>query len=488
MSTAADARVPLSHLRHDLRTPINQIIGYSELLMEEAADAGHGAYDADLKRIQRAAKALLDLINHNLTDDRITLSGEVVSTAAAAPAPAPAPVPGAPPAETAGEPRAAIAGHILVVDDNEGNRDMLSRQLIRQGHTVGEAEHGRAALERLRAEPFDLVLLDLMMPVLDGYGALLEIKGDPALRHLPVIMISALDELGSVVRCIERGAEDYLPKPANPTLLRARIGAGLEKKRFRDQERTYVRTIEETQLRLQKELAQAENYVRSILPAPVAGPIAADWRLIPSGELGGDSFGYHWIDRDHFAIYLLDVCGHGVGAALLSVTAINVLRSAALPGVDFHDPGAMLTALNEAFLMEKQNDMYFTIWYGVWEVSTRTLRFAGAGHPPALLVTGPGRVEPLQGTGMILGGMSGSTYETLVRPIPGPARLYVVSDGTYEIERPDGKVWDFAEFEALLAAPPPAGASELDRLFAHVKALHGAGPLDDDFSIMRFQL
>ena len=378
-----------------------------------------------------------------------------------------------------------------MVDDDEGNRDMLERQLVRQGHTVAGAEHGRAALDLLRAEAFDLVLLDMMMPVLDGYGALLEIKGDPALRHLPVIMISALDELGSVVRCIERGADDYLPKPANPTLLRARIGAGLEKKRFRDQERLYVRTIEETQRRLKKELTDAENYVRSILPAPLAGPIAADWRLIPSGELGGDSFGYHWIDADHFALYLLDVCGHGVGAALLSVTAINVLRSAALPGVDFRDPGAMLTALNEAFLMEKQNDMYFTIWYGVWQASTRTLRFASAGHPPALLATrgpdGRGRVEPLQGTGMILGGMSGSTYETFARPVPGPARLYVVSDGTYEIERPDGNVWDFAEFQALFAEPSAAGAAELDGLFARVKALHGAGPLDDDFSIMRFE-
>ena len=131
-------------------------------------------------------------------------------------------------------------------------------------------------------------LLDMMMPVLDGYGALSEIKNDPALRHLPVIMISALDELGSVVRCIERGAEDYLPKPFNPTLLRARIGAGLEKKRFRDQERLYVRTIEETQKRLKHELTEAENYVRSILPPPSAGPVATDWRLIPSGELGGD--------------------------------------------------------------------------------------------------------------------------------------------------------------------------------------------------------
>lgn len=506
MSAPAD-RTNLSHLRHDLRTPINQIIGYSELLLEESADAGHqGAYGPDLEKIRGAAKTLLNLINDNLTDDRLTLSGEIVETGSVTASPfglasggTRPPVPGAtraPLPVTDPDAPAAVPGRILVVDDNPGNRDMLARQLERQGHTVASAEDGRVALAQLRESPFDLVLLDMMMPVLDGYGALLEIKNDPALRHLPVIMISALDELGSVVRCIERGAEDYLPKPFNPTLLRARIGAGLEKKRFRDQERLYVKTIEETQARLQAELTEAENYVRSILPAPLtSGRVLADWRLIPSTELGGDSFGYHWIDDEHFALYLLDVCGHGVGAALLSVTAANVIRNAALPGVDFREPGATLTALNEAFLMEKQNDMYFTIWYGVWRPATRTLRFATAGHPPALLVTDaapsvPARVEPLRGPGMILGGMSGVVYKTIERRIDGPARLYVVSDGTFEIKRPDGTMWTTAEFQDFFAQPSSGtdGASDLDRLFAHVKSLHGPGPLEDDFSIVRFQL
>jgi sigma-B regulation protein RsbU (phosphoserine phosphatase) len=485
---SSPATAPLSHLRHDLRTPINQIIGYSELLLEETADAGHLAYDPDLRKIQRAARSLLALINANLTDDRLTLTGSVRSEeppAVAAPAAA-----GASPAAPA-EKAPANPGRILVVDDDEANREVLARQLERQGHQVVQAADGRAALALLRAEAFDLVLLDMIMPVLDGNGALLEIKGDPTLRHLPVIMISALDELGSVVRCIEIGAEDYLPKPFNPTLLRARIGAGLEKKRFRDQERVYVRTIEDTQKRLAAELAEAGNYVRSILPSPGAGSVATDWRLIPSTELGGDSFGYHWLDPDHLAIYLLDVCGHGVGAALLSVTAINVLRSGALPGVDFRDPGRMLTALNEAFPMEKQNDMYFTIWYGVWSPSTRTLRFATAGHPPALLVSpragAPSLVEELRGEGPILGGFGGVTYPTRERRLDGPARLYVVSDGTYEVSRPDGSLWDYAEFLALFAEPVRPGESELDRLFARAKAMHGDGPLDDDFSIMRFE-
>jgi sigma-B regulation protein RsbU (phosphoserine phosphatase) len=485
---------PLSHLRHDLRTPLNQIIGYSELLMEETADAGHAEYDADLQRIRRAAGTLLELINENLTDERVTLVGEVVD-AAVRPAPA-AHAPSGDVPNTDEERPAAVPGHILVVDDSAENRDMLARQLVRQGHTVSMAPDGQVALDMVRAEAFDLVLLDMMMPVLDGYSTLVALKADPALRHLPVIMISALDELSSVVRCIERGAEDYLPKPFNPTLLRARIGAGLEKKRFRDQEAVYVRTIEQTQERLRAELTEAEHYVRSILPpAGLTRTIPVDWRLIPSTELGGDSFGYHWIDDDHFALYLLDVCGHGVGAALLSVTAINVLRNAALPGVDFRDPGAMLSSLNDAFLMEKQNDMYFTIWYGVWQLSTRTLRYSTAGHPPALLVVsnaaatdGPIVVEPLAGVGMILGGMEGMRYRTFTRHIAEPAQLYVVSDGTFEIQRLDGTFWTDAEFHEFFARASAPGVSELDGLLAHVTELHGPGPLEDDFSIMRFTL
>lgn len=529
---ASDSRAPLSHLRHDLRTPINQILGYSELLLEECSDAGHTAYEGDLQKIRSAAKTLLNLINDNLTDERLSLVGEVVDRGANTAAPFPfassrpslAASPASPDSTEDLNPQAelthpaanvsallaqtspdseeakpaAVPGRILVVDDNEGNRDMLARQLTRQGHSVASVGDGQAALERLRAESFDLVLLDMIMPVLDGYSTLVALKADAALRHLPVIMISALDELAAVVRCIERGAEDFLPKPFNSTLLRARIGAGLEKKRFRDQEAGYVQTIERTQARLQAELTEAENYVRSILPpAGLSRTIPVDWRLIPSTELGGDSFGYHWIDYDHFALYLLDVCGHGVGAALLSVTAINVLRNAALPGVDFRDPGAMLTALNDAFLMEKQNDMYFTIWYGVWRVSTRTLRYSTAGHPPALLLTPPPSsgsshapvLQPLKGAGMILGGMEGMIYKTFTREILYPARLYVVSDGTFEIRRGDtGAMWTDEEFHAFFARPRADGASELDALFEHAKSLHGPGPLDDDFSIVSFDL
>jgi CheY-like chemotaxis protein len=155
-----------------------------------------------------------------------------------------------------------LLGKLLVVDDNEMNRDMLSRRLERQGHTVRIAENGRQALELIRAEPFDLVLLDIMMPEMNGYQVLEELKNDPALRHIPVIMISAVDEIESVVRCIELGADDYLPKPFNPVLLKARLGASLEKKRMRDQEHAYLEQIE-------AEKRRADDLLHVILPDAV---------------------------------------------------------------------------------------------------------------------------------------------------------------------------------------------------------------------------
>jgi sigma-B regulation protein RsbU (phosphoserine phosphatase) len=178
---------------------------------------------------------------------------------------------------------------------------------------VVTAVNGRDALEKIAAEPFDMVLLDLIMPELDGFQVLQRLKADPAHRHLPVIMISALDELDSVIRCIESGAEDYLPKPFNPTLLRARISACLEKKAMRDAEQRYLQTIEETKNRLDGELAEAAHYVRSILPEPSEAPLPIDWKYTPSTELGGDAFGYHWIDDEHFGRSLhTERFGHGL--------------------------------------------------------------------------------------------------------------------------------------------------------------------------------
>ncbi|TMA81924.1 MAG: adenylate/guanylate cyclase domain-containing response regulator [Deltaproteobacteria bacterium] len=155
---------------------------------------------------------------------------------------------------------------VLVVDDTEMNRDMLCSLLETDGHKSAVAENGRLALELLKAKPFDLVLLDVMMPEMNGYQVLEQLKSDSSLRAIPVIVLSALDEIGSVVRCIELGAEDYLPKPFDPVLLRARIGACLEKKHLRDQEillrnelEEWNKTLEE---RVQEQVTQLERLRR----------------------------------------------------------------------------------------------------------------------------------------------------------------------------------------------------------------------------------
>lgn len=479
----------ISRLRHDLRTPINHILGYGELLGEDLQDQGIKNLD-DLEKIQSAARQLLALIDSSLNIETLSAPpSQEAHAAPSAPSPAAAAAPSAPPAQEAAETPAARPGHILVVDDNPENRDVLAKRLQRQGHRTAEAGHGRSALEMLAADPtFDLVLLDVMMPEMDGYTALCHMKKDPALRHIPVIMISALDEIESVVRCIEAGAEDYLPKPFNPTVLRARIGASLDKKSFRDQEQAYLQKIEETRQRLEEELLEAGRYVQSILPEPTTEPFRISWAYHPSTELGGDSFGYHWIDDTHFAIYLLDVCGHGVGAALLSVAAINVIRAASLPNVDFLDPGAVLRGLNDTFQMERHNNMYFTIWYGVYDTATRTLRHSSGGHPPSILLR-PGAEEAgtpelLRCPGMLIGAMPGMHFASDTTDIPPGSRLFVFCDGAYEIKKPDGTMIDFDTDYLPFLLRHAREADLPDKLLDWVQDLHHEETLDDDYSFV----
>jgi adenylate cyclase len=255
-------------LRHDLRTPINAIKGYGEMLREDAADGSAEAFVADLDKLLKEASLLLARIDGLVTyasGDAPPSDGTArTTTEIAAPTrmveslfKAVRPV-----AANEAELSAVRPSRILVVDDNASNRDLLSRRLQRQGHTVLQAENGAGALRLVEEEALDLVLLDLMMPGMSGYDVLARLKGDPRHRDIPVIMISALSELDSVVRCIEAGAEDYLAKPFDRTLLRARVGSSLEKKHMRDREREMVEA-----LRVEKE--RSEQLLLNILPKAI---------------------------------------------------------------------------------------------------------------------------------------------------------------------------------------------------------------------------
>jgi CheY-like chemotaxis protein len=238
-----DLKILEASLRHELLTPINAVIGYSEMLLEDAQDQGQEGFIPDLQKIHAAAGRFLALIGDVVNFPKIQ-GGEVgVETSEVASMIQDVVSAIRPLTEEAVAAEAAERGSLLVVDDNEMNRDLLARHLERQGHTVALAENGRQALEMIQRDRFDLVLLDVIMPEMNGYQVLQRLKSDEAWRDIPVIMISALDEMDSVVRCIEMGAEEYLPKPFNPVLLKARINASLEKKRLRDQEVEYLRNV-----------------------------------------------------------------------------------------------------------------------------------------------------------------------------------------------------------------------------------------------------
>jgi adenylate cyclase len=255
-------------LRHDLRTPINAIKGYAEMLREDSTDNDAEALVADLDKMLGEATLLLDRIDGLVTFVGGDASPLVDTNDAADGTAAPANMVESllksvrPVAPDESDRAAARPSRILVVDDNASNRDLLSRRLQRQGHTVLLAEDGNRALALIEQEAVDLVLLDLMMPGISGYEVLVSLKSDPRFREIRIIMISALSELDSIVRCIEAGADDYLTKPFDPTLLRARVGSSLDKKHMRDREREMVEA-----LRIEKE--RSEQLLLNILPRAI---------------------------------------------------------------------------------------------------------------------------------------------------------------------------------------------------------------------------
>lgn len=304
-------------LRHDLRTPINAIKGYGEMLREDAVNDAATAFVADLDRMLAEATLLLGKIDGLVTfggaNDPPQVDADDAVDAAAAPASMVENLlKSVRPVAAEESDRAAVRpSRVLVVDDNPSNRDLLSRRLQRQGHTVLLAEDGAQALATIQQEVVDLVLLDLMMPGVSGYEVLVSLKSDIRFRELPVIMISALSELDSIVRCIEAGAEDYLTKPFDATLLRARVGSSLDKKHLRDREREMVEA-----LRMEKE--RSENLLLNILPQAIVARLNGGETIIAD-------------QRSNVTILFADLVGFTKLSARLSagdlVTLLNRLFS-----------------------------------------------------------------------------------------------------------------------------------------------------------------
>ena len=379
---------------------------------------------------------------------------------------------------------------VLLVDDQPIIGEAVRRMLAAEpGVAFHYCKDAPAAVAKAAEVRPTVILQDLVMPEIDGLSLVRQFRADERFRDVPIIVLSTKEEAAVKAEAFAVGANDYLVKLPDRLELIARV---------RYHSRGYVALLERneafaalqaSQQILANDLATAAHYVRSLLPPPQnGGPVRTDWRFIPSAELGGDAFGYHALDAEHFAVYLLDVCGHGVGAALLSVSALNAIRSEALPHTDFHDPGSVLAALNKAFPMERQNDMFFTVWYGVLHTPSGRLRWAGGGHPPALLL-GPGGAEPklLDSDGPLIGAVDGLEFDSSETQVSPGSRLFIYSDGAFEIGLADGSMWPFKDFLRTLSAAPTTAENPMDALVTHVRTISGRDDFQDDFSMLELQ-
>lgn len=351
---------------------------------------------------------------------------------------------------------------ILVIDDDPSVLLSLQRLLQKRGYRVVTASSAATGLQKAQLEP-SVIICDWMLPGnIQGIDICHRIKQDANLSTTAFLMMTSHTDIANRVEALEAGADDLLFKPVDTAELIARVKAGMRLHQLTQALKAQTR-------RLEAELAEAATYVASLLPADTPknlaskadNPAAVASCFISSQALGGDCFDHYWLDPDYLVIYLLDVSGHGLGAALLSTSVLNVLRSQSLPNVNFYRPETVLKGLNEAFQMTQQNEKYLTIWYGVYNRVTRELSYASAGHPPAMLVSpatasGPATLSPLRTPGMPIGMMPNAAYQWERCGVAEGGRLYIFSDGIYEIEPTNAEAYT----DIYPEAPPGQSGSQ----------------------------
>jgi len=387
---------------------------------------------------------------------------------------------------------AAGSGHrmrVLLVDDQPMIGEAVRRMLMSETDVdFAYCSDPTKAMELAAEFRPTVILQDLVMPEIDGLTMLRFYRANPLTREIPIIVLSTKEEPKVKAEAFTLGANDYLVKLPDPIELTARI---------RHHSRGYIAQIErneayaalkQSQERLAEELSQAAKYVISLLPERLSGEVATDWQFIPSVELGGDAFGYHWLDTDHLALYLLDVCGHGVKAALLSISAVNVLRNQTLVATDFRSPSEVLAGLNKVFQMERHNDMYFTMWYGVYDKQNRQLTYANGGHPPPILIAGPTEETAdavrLSQSGTIIGAFPEALFPQETRKLPRFSRLYLFSDGVYEVTKPDNTLLTYKDFMSILTDSERGGRSTIEHAVGTMRAAGRGDQFEDDVSIV----
>lgn len=423
-----------SRLRHDLRTPLNAVKGYSEMLLDDL----HGSEDSTLYSLFSSLLSQTDQILGTISNKVVFTLSEKNKTADTRQS--------ANLTSTVGTNPTSEPGTILVVDDSESNRRLLLRSLTQQGHKVECANDGKDALAQLYAQNFDLVLLDMLMPEMDGLDVLSIIKKDAQLQHIPVIVISALDDFDRVIECIKAGAEDYLPKPFNATLLGARIGTGLEKKRLRDTTAALVNRMEE-------ELQDAHRAQLNLVPHKfidfsVEQPVAVHAYMKPAREVGGDFYDFFYMNSQYLWFLVGDVSDKGVASGMFMARASSLVRS--IPMQAYKQAGKILLphevlySLNIELCQFNPDMTFVTLLLGRLDIESGDVLFGNAGHSAAMLLTEGNVVEPLDTLrGRPLGIRTDSTYQSHASALESGQALFLYTDGVSDALDENGR--DFGE-------------------------------------------
>jgi sigma-B regulation protein RsbU (phosphoserine phosphatase) len=386
---------------------------------------------------------------------------------------------------------------VLLVDDQAIVGEAVRRMIATQGdceyRAVNDPAKAIAIAEEFRPT---VILQDIEMPGMNGLDLVVQYRAHDATREVPVIMLTGKEDPAVKAEAFTRGASDYLVKLPHPVELVARIRHHSRGYRMQLERNAAFSALEASEAHMKAEINRAATYVRSLLDPPMEGAVHADWRFVPCEALGGDVFGFHWIDEDHLAMYVIDVSGHGVGPALMGVSAMNLIKSGSLERAQVLDPTRTLQALNAAFPMARHDGMYFTIWYGIYNKRTRELSWSGGGHPPSFLLRG-GTLRRLESTTYMIGIVEDYDAPTERITIEPGDRLYLFSDGVFELHLKDGGIWGLDQLESFLAKNPADGV--LDAVVAETRrvVLDGRGQADpgrdtavawdDDFSLIEFR-
>lgn len=575
----------IANLRHDFRTPINAIIGYSEMLLEEIEESYEEDVIGQFQKINGGGRELLSIINQNLSPaleksltNLITLqtvldnlhlesnasSDKILENCRALKSNSSLthflsdidrietattrfremlvhsltlsllestnPTPDRSVVNTVMLAEALIptkkqtiadnyAAHVLVVDDNENNRDLFMRQLQREGYTVTTASNGKDALEMVKTGDYELVLLDLKMPELDGYQVLEQLKRDEQWQHIPVIMISASDEIDQVVRCIEIGAEDFLPKPFNPTLLKARIGAALDKKHFRDRERNYLQQVETYSQKLNQELEKGRQMQLNFLPPQL--PNIPGWEIAaffkPARQVAGDFYDTFPVMGNHVGLVIADVCDKGVGAALFMALFRSLIRIFSnqtqmrnlyrhwimeqsvteIEAIQFNQekdlsPSHVLEAvsLTNNYVSEHHGDlgMFATLFFGVLDPTTGRLTYVNGGHEPLFIIhPQDGIKQQLNSTGPAVGMLPNMKFKIQQTYLEVGDILIGYTDGVPEARAFDGSFFTSQRLKNLLNQPTPSATELLNTITESVVTYIGEADQFDDITLLAIQ-